>query len=820
MRDIRAFSLVAVELAVLLLFVYRFQIEEHRHFFPLLCLAAAGFAVHAWLAPRLRAGFFVLLSLAGILFLLSWQSGLMVIGVGAGLIAVCHLPIPLILRVSLLGLAGLLLAALRVDYPEPFWPVLGSMFMFRLIVYVYETRHERGWPSALTLAYFFPLPNACFLFFPIVDFKTLRATYGADSSLAVAQVGVGWIARGLAHLLAFRVIKYYVLPAPQELTDVGQLSLFLAANYALYLHVSGTFHIITGIFHLFGFALPRTHDCYFLASSFTDIWRRINVYWTSFMMKIFFNPAVYALRGWGMRVAVGVAGLCVFVATWLLHIYQAFWITGALPFSLYEGGLWLLVGVFVAFNLQLDLTRAARPRRGEITTTLWSATSLSVRVVGMFVLVSVFWGCWNTPGILRSAVEQIATNRAFAGGVSVVAVLLAAVAVGVLVQFMRHRLDWLGELARPASQLVPQAYVLALAGAVVMGMPQVASVFGPRPAVVIASLQQDSATATEAARAVQGYYEGITEVRPPTSAFLAALEGRPTKARSAATPEMTRTADPLLERELVPGWRGEIRGSLLTINRFGMRDRPERSQKKPARTCRVAVVGSSVVMGFGVGDAETFPHLLEDQLSAGGREGTPRIEFLNFGTGRSYVIQRRVLIDRKVFAFEPDAICYVAHQDEFMGAIKHLGSLIAGGTELPYACLRDVVRKAGIKPDTSQGMTEALLQPLARDIVLGVYRDLAAECRRRDVALLWVYVPIPGVMFTQDPAETFVAIAKEAGLTAINLEGWDAGHMPAQLNLSPVDPHPNGLGQRLIAERFAEILRQRPDALPGCAKLN
>src|SRR5213082_926116 len=107
-----------------------------------------------------------------------------------------------------------------------------------------------------------------------------------------------------------------------------------------------------------------------------------------------------------------------------------------------------------------------------------------------------------------------------------------------------------------------------------------------------------------------------------------------------------------------------------------MRDRADRAREKPPGTCRVAVVGSSVVMGYGVGDDEPFPRLLEDRLNAR-RDGGPRYEFLNFGTGRSYAIQRHVLIDRKVFAFEPDAIYYVAHQDEFLGTVRHLTKLVA-----------------------------------------------------------------------------------------------------------------------------------------------
>ena len=44
-----------------------------------------------------------------------------------------------------------------------------------------------------------------------------------------------------------------------SLYELPHLVLFLATNYALYLHVSGYFHIITDIVHVFGFQLTRTH---------------------------------------------------------------------------------------------------------------------------------------------------------------------------------------------------------------------------------------------------------------------------------------------------------------------------------------------------------------------------------------------------------------------------------------------------------------------------------------------------------------------------------------------------------------------------------
>ena len=61
---------------------------------------------------------------------------------------------------------------------DDFWPVLGAIFMFRMIIYLYDVKHQTG-PVRLKdyLSYFFLLPNYYFLLFPVVDFQTFRRSY-------------------------------------------------------------------------------------------------------------------------------------------------------------------------------------------------------------------------------------------------------------------------------------------------------------------------------------------------------------------------------------------------------------------------------------------------------------------------------------------------------------------------------------------------------------------------------------------------------------------------------------------------------------------
>ena len=268
-------------------------------------LTFAGFAVHAWLPLRWRLHFFVVLSLGAIVMVLGLREGAWLIGLGALLIALCHLPIPFWGRVAAIAVVGIVLAGLRVElvsvpWSRAIWPILGSMFMFRLIVYLYDLRHDTAsFSLPRSLAYFFLLPNICFPLFPVVDFKTFRRTYFDADAGRIYQTGVDWMARGVVHLICYRFVYYYATLSPAEVQSPATFGQFVMANFLLYLRVSGQFHLIVGMLHLFGFRLPETHHRYYLASSFTDFWRRINIYWKDFMLKIFFNPLYFRLKRLG-----------------------------------------------------------------------------------------------------------------------------------------------------------------------------------------------------------------------------------------------------------------------------------------------------------------------------------------------------------------------------------------------------------------------------------------------------------------------------------------------------------------------------------------
>ena len=113
--------------------------------------------------------------------------------------------------------------------------------------------------------------------------------------------------RGTIHLLLYRLVYHELLIPADEVHGPASLAGYLVCNYLLYLRVSGQFHMACGMLHLFGFQLPETHHHYLLATGFTDYWRRINIYWKDFMVRVVFNPVVFRLKRWPQPVALAAA---------------------------------------------------------------------------------------------------------------------------------------------------------------------------------------------------------------------------------------------------------------------------------------------------------------------------------------------------------------------------------------------------------------------------------------------------------------------------------------------------------------------------------
>jgi hypothetical protein len=152
--------------------------------------------------------------------------------------------------------------------------------------------------------------------------------------------------------------------------------------------------------HLFGFQLPSTHNHYLLATGFTDYWRRINIYWKDFMVRLFFNPVAFRFKRWPKPLALALATTSVFLATWFLHAYQSYWLLGTWGFTAPNALFWGILGVLVLVNVQLDARRSAnRSSAQHARSALCEFTVRGFKIAGTFTVVASLWSLWSSSSL-------------------------------------------------------------------------------------------------------------------------------------------------------------------------------------------------------------------------------------------------------------------------------------------------------------------------------------------------------------------------------------------------------------------------------------
>lgn len=394
------FLALTAQLAGLLLVFHLYHLEK-----PEFVIMSAGvfgaFLVHYWLPFRFKEVFWVTVSMVGAFWLVEPRVAELLIGVGLAFFLILRSPVPFRWRVLLLSaiFAALIYgcATTRLPIPIAFYPVFGAIFMFRIIIYVYDLAHAKE-PARLLpfLSYFFVLPNYYFVLFPVIDFQTMRRTYYQRDIHDIAQRGIHWMARGAIQLMLYRLVLYFNDPyLPDRVTSLGALLATMVLTFLLYLNVSGTFHLIVGMLHLFGYDLPETHRRYLLANSFLDFWRRINIYWKDFMVKIVYFPVYFRLRKRGELGAQATATVAVFLVTWVLHSYQFFWVEGRYTLTWPDTIFWGILGILVVANVFYDSLHKHQQKDSS-----WQARAIhAAQVLGTFVVITTLWSLWSSPSL-------------------------------------------------------------------------------------------------------------------------------------------------------------------------------------------------------------------------------------------------------------------------------------------------------------------------------------------------------------------------------------------------------------------------------------
>lgn len=402
-RRVWTFVALAAQLAALLVVFRLYHLTEKPSLLVrLLEVTFGAFLIHYWLPFRFKEPFWVMASISGAFLLMEPRTAALLIAVGLVFFLILRAEIPFSWRVALLALVFVAFtygcAAKALPIPNDFYVLFGAIFMFRIIIYAYDLAHSRE-PARLLpfLSYFFLLPNYYFTLFPVIDFQMMRRTYYQRNINEIAQQGIHWMTRGAIQLMLYRLVVYFNdRYLPDRVTSFGALITTMVLTFLLYLNVSGKFHLIVGMLHLFGYDLPETNRRYLLASSFADFWRRANIYWKDFMVKIVYFPVYFKMRKKGEVAAQVVATATVFLVTWAFHSYQFFWIRGQFILSWPDTLFWLILGLLVIANVLYE-TRHPKRRQPDSS---WRARAVhTVQVLATFTVITTLWSLWSSPSV-------------------------------------------------------------------------------------------------------------------------------------------------------------------------------------------------------------------------------------------------------------------------------------------------------------------------------------------------------------------------------------------------------------------------------------
>ena len=635
-------AVVAGQLGLLVAALYVFHIQEGG-FLRLAPLLFGGFLVNAILPLQFRPAFFLVLSLAALAILWGWNA-IVVVAIGLVLIGIVHLPISTWARAALLVASTAAVATATtgigsiaaIEQVTAVAPVIGSIFMFRLIIYFYD--HQNA-PQEVSLwqrlSYFFLLPNAAFFLFPVIDYRTFRHRYYIRDHILIYQRGVTLICRGAAQLLIYRALYYYIVPNPQEVTNLVSLAEFMIGGYLLYIKIVGIFHLAIGSLCLFGFDLPSAHHKYLLASGFNDLWRRARTDWKDFMMKIFYYPMIMAFkhRGMGTAAAIVVATALVFLASWLLHSYQWFWLLGSFPLKLTDFVFWIGLGALVVANSLLQL-RASRRTRSDGSVSFLQAFIHAAKVAGVLATIALLWSFWysSSPSDWLSLMSKAGHDTA--SGLTVVVVVVLALLVGGAAwrTLVTPRLTFsLTEEGHPIATRTAITAGLIAATLTGLSAPPVIGRGGDLH-TIIGSLRVERLTTYDEVQAELGYYDALTRQRanPLTAGN---TDRTPADWVGLANNDaLVEPVDGIVEWRIRPSATGIYKRAYFQSDSWGLRDREYSLVPSPG-TFRAALVGSSYEMGDGVANSEVFEAIAEARLNSdfAGRDNTfSDYEILNF----------------------------------------------------------------------------------------------------------------------------------------------------------------------------------------------
>lgn len=805
-----AIAFLLIQLAALCWIGDQYEIEPSLHIPDLILVATIGFLIHTFLPPPVRPTFFLLFGIAGLVYFIGFEDA----AIGLGYTLLLFFTIRSMANTRLRNLAALIIVAIPiamivigsswVDDHFSAFSLFGTMTIYRLFIFLYDKQHQKESPSfGKDLSYFFMLPNMALMLFPAVDYTHWLKSYYNDRDILIYKKGVQWMVLGVFHLMVYRAIYYYMVLPITEVTDVQTFFWHTTSNYVLILRLSGIFHLGVGTLCLFGFNMAPVFNNYFLATGFSDLWRRLNIYFRDFLVKVFYYPIFFKIRKIGTKRGTFLTILIMFMISWMLHSYQWFWFKGEFPIKLVDAIFWNTWGILVATTAFMGTgggRRSDKPRP-------WTASGIRVaQILGTLLLMSFMWSIWSVNTLadwllpIRTAIDSPSGQF-----LTVAGCILAIWMIGTLIDRLIHQYQLDEVINPPSSSSLASFWSLTMLGTLMLlQIPSLTDAIGSKLNIDTGGFLKAKLSAQDEEIQVEGYYTDLLFQTNLTSP----LANMDDKGR--AQFQNTEGAIPLFGYRNImmrPNTSYPFKGKTFSINEWGFRDK-EYTLTPDSNTVRTIFLGGSFVAGSGVADNEVMDVILEDRMNASAT-GT-KYEFLNLGCPSYDFVDCVVQFEEDNLAkFQADYVVFFSQGKDLYKNARDLVRCIDDNKPIPYDFLKHIVASSGISPEMSTTEMLQRLKPFEEAILDSAYTYFATICKANRITPIWIFWPTVNMRPAYVAEKNIVkAIAERNGYVILDLEDINLPFEEDDLRISDEDIHPNAKSHQIMADRLYRYFTQ------------
>lgn len=275
-----------------------------------------------------------------------------------------------------------------------------------------------------------------------------------------------------------------------------------------------------------------------------------------------------------------------------------------------------------------------------------------------------------------------------------------------------------------------------------------------------------------------------------------------------------KATNPILGIEHIPLRECRLQNVWIKTNSFGFRGK-EYSIPKPKGVYRIVVLGSSITLGWGVQESDTYVSFVEQWLQ--GKTGNLKVEFVNTSVGNYNTVREVEAFFSKCLKFEPDMVIVsffindpqlIEIKDNFL--LKHSQAAV-----LFWSRYQQLIRGMGIKPDYANYYKNLYNSGNPGwAACINALKKLSIYCRQRKIFLLMTMMPdihnLQKYPFWQEH-DIIKRTVLPLGFTFLDfydtLKNIDGKSLWAMQG----DPHPNKKGHLIIAGSLYDFLMaQKP----------